>query len=134
MRLMARLCKITGIISFFLLPLLAGAQGTQADYARAEKFLPPNVRHLVAEADVSPHWIEQTSRFWYLKEGPGGKEFMLVDAAAGTRVPAFDHSKLAAALSHATGNLYQPNKLPFNTFEFAPKTMPSVLKRQARTG
>ncbi|HEV2233928.1 MAG TPA: DPP IV N-terminal domain-containing protein [Terriglobia bacterium] len=121
MKLVARLCKIMGITSVFLWPLLAGAQGTRADYERAEKFLPSNVRHLVAEADVSPHWIEKTARFWYLKEGPAGKEFLLVDAAAGTRVPAFDHPKLAAALSHATGNLYQPNKLPFDTFEFAPK-------------
>lgn len=134
MKLVARLCKIMGITSVFLWPLLAAAQGTRADYERAEKFLPSNVRHLVAEADVSPHWIEKTARFWYLKEGPAGKEFLLVDAAAGTRVPAFDHPKLAAALSHATGNLYQPNKLPFDTFDLRPKTRPSILKPPARTG
>jgi dipeptidyl-peptidase-4 len=106
------------IASIFLTPLLASAQGTLADYERAVRFLPPHVRHLVAEADVSPHWIEKTSRFWYRHEGPAGKEFWLVDAAANKREPAFDHSKIAATLSQAAGNAYPPNKLPFDSFEF----------------
>src|SRR5437016_12600661 len=109
------------VASTLLIPLLASAQGTLADYERAVKFLPPHVRHLVAEADVAPHWIEKTSRFWYRHEGPTGKEFWLVDAAANQREPAFDHSKLAAALSRAAGNSYPPNKLPFDSFEFTEK-------------
>jgi len=105
--------------AFLISPLLASAQGTQADYERAVRFLPSNVRHLVSEADVTPHWIEKTSRFWYRQEGPEGKQFLLVDPAANTRVPAFDHSKLAAALSRVAGNSYQPGKLPFDSFEFS---------------
>lgn len=104
--------------SIFFFPFLAFPQGTQRDYERAVKFMPPTIHNLVAEADVTPHWIEKTSRFWYLHQGPQGKEFFLVDAAANTREPAFDHTKLAAALPRAGANPFLPNKLPFDSFEF----------------
>lgn len=112
--------RIAALIpSIILVPCLAAAQGTRVDYERAVKFLPPNVTQLVSEADVTPHWIDKSSRFWYRHEGPKGKEFFLVDSAANTREPAFDHSKLAAALRQAAGNAIPPNKLPFDSFEFA---------------
>jgi dipeptidyl aminopeptidase/acylaminoacyl peptidase len=104
--------------SIFLAPILVCAQGTRADYERAVRFLPPNVRQLVSEADVTPHWIEKSSRFWYRHEGPQGKEFVLVDAAANTRQPAFDHARLAGALSRVAGGAYSASKLPFDSFEF----------------
>jgi dipeptidyl aminopeptidase/acylaminoacyl peptidase len=106
------------IASLLLAPLFAWPQGTLADYERAVKFLPPHVRHLVAEADVIPHWIEKSSRFWYRHEGPAGKEFWLVDTGTPKREPAFDHAKLAVALSKAAGNAFLPSKLPFDIFEF----------------
>ncbi len=84
----------------------ASAQGTLADYQRAEKFLPGNVRHQIYVADVTPHWIEKTSRFWYRKAGPSGTEFILVDATQNTSAPAFDHAKLAASLSRAAKREY----------------------------
>ena len=71
----------------------ARAQGTLADYQRAEKFLPGNLRHQIYVADVTPHWIEKTSRFWYRKAGPSGTEFILVDATQNSSGPAFDHTK-----------------------------------------
>jgi hypothetical protein len=46
-------------------PALLAAQGHLADYQRAEKLLPWNIRKLVFEADVLPNWIEHTNRFWY---------------------------------------------------------------------
>ncbi|HMD97674.1 MAG TPA: DPP IV N-terminal domain-containing protein [Terriglobia bacterium] len=102
-------------------PLATYGQGTREDYVRAEKFLPWNVRHLVSEANVTPHWIEGSHRFWYRKEGASGAEFLLVDADRNTREPAFDHAKLAAALSAATGKGFTATKLPFESFEFKQK-------------
>ena len=47
------------------------------------------------------NWIESTSRFWYRKSVKGGNEFVLVDAETLAKKPAFDHERLAAALSAA---------------------------------
>ena len=118
MKGLSQLGKFFAIAPLCVASALVYAQGTREDYARAERFLPGNVRHLVSEADVTPHWIEKSERFWYRKDSPVGKEFLLVDAARNTRVPAFDHGKLAGALSQAAGKQYQTNKLPYDSFEF----------------
>jgi hypothetical protein len=44
--------------------------------------------------------------------------FMLVDADALSKRPAFDHDRLAAALSLASGQKYTAITLPFSTFEY----------------
>jgi dipeptidyl-peptidase-4 len=106
------------IVCTLLVSLAARAQGTLEDYQRAEQFLPGNVRHRVYVADVAPHWIEKTNRFWYRKAGMQQTEFILVDAEQNTSGPAFDHSRLAAALSHAAKQAYSPSTLPFSDIEF----------------
>lgn len=94
-------------------------QVTATDYARAEQFLPWNVSKLILNAHLSPQWIGKSSRFYYREELPdSGKQFMLVDAAAGSREPAFDHGRLAEALSRVSGKTYSANKLPFDSFDF----------------
>lgn len=101
--------------------LQAIAQGTLEDYQRAQRFLPGNLRHQVFIADVRPNWIEKTNRFWYHRVGPKGAEFVLVDADHNTAAPAFDHEKLAAALSRTTKREYKPTELPFDNIEFVDK-------------
>ncbi|HVV99727.1 MAG TPA: prolyl oligopeptidase family serine peptidase, partial [Planctomycetaceae bacterium] len=67
---------------------------------------------------VVPHWIGD-GRFWYRNDLRGGaREFVLVVPEQGTRQPAFDHGKLADALSKAAGSKYQSDRLPFNEIEF----------------
>src|SRR5213593_4885376 len=80
-------------------PVPAASQGLRTDYARAQQFLPEEIRKLVYDGQVDPHWMAGTSRFWYQKEGPDGREFLMVDAAEGSRGAAFDHARLAAALT-----------------------------------
>lgn len=115
----ANRCPWTIVVacSFLTLPL-ATAQGRLEDYQRAERFLPGNVRHLVYIADVNPHWIEKTNRFWYRKVGLQKTEFVLVDAEQNTSGPAFDHERLAAALSRAAKQDYTASALPFSEIEF----------------
>ncbi len=73
----------------------------------------------VYKARINPHWLDDNTRFWYRNDLKGStSEFILVDAEKGTRAPAFDHTKLAAALSKAAGVKYQGDKLPFTTLEF----------------
>jgi len=68
---------------------------------------------------VAPHWFHDDTRFWYRNDlKDGAKEFILVDAERGTREAAFDHAKLAAALSQAAGAEYHADKLPFDSIEF----------------
>ena len=74
----------------------------------------------VYKARINPHWFANDTRFWYRNDLKGGaKEFILVDAEAGTRQPAFDHQKLAAALSKATGKEFEADHLPFSEIEFS---------------
>jgi dipeptidyl aminopeptidase/acylaminoacyl peptidase len=93
---------------------LAPAQGTAADYERAAR-LPQLTRNKVFKARVEPHWFDGNNRFWYRNDLAGGlHEFVLVDAVRGTREPAFDHARLAAALAKATAREVAADRLPFD--------------------
>jgi dipeptidyl aminopeptidase/acylaminoacyl peptidase len=98
--------------------LVAGSAVSQDDpQQRKGKFgFGPNI----PKAQLTPHWFGDDTRFWYRNDLKGGaKEFVLVDAEAGKRAPAFDHDKLAAGLSKAAGTDYKPDRLPFDEIEFA---------------
>jgi len=73
----------------------------------------------VYKARITPHWFAENTCFWYRNDLSGNtREFILVNAERGTRQAAFDHQKLASALSKATGVEYQADRLPFNNIEF----------------
>jgi len=91
---------------------------TREDYARAESFLPWNVEKRVFRMSVEPHWIGDSERFWYRNRTRDGAEFVLVDPETGTRAPAFDHIRLAAALTRASGQPTTHTHLPFESIEF----------------
>ncbi len=79
-----------------------GRQYTAADYAQAERFMQYNVNPLVYHGVDKPEWLAD-GRFWYRDFGPDGLTYMLVDPAKKTKAPAFDHAKLAAAMTAITG-------------------------------
>jgi dipeptidyl-peptidase-4 len=114
-------CNLLAMITSVLLvgPSLASAQGTREDYARGERFLNDEIKKIAFDGQVDPHWIDRSDRFWYLNDGPDGKTFMLVDAAQGTRAPAFDHQRLAQGLSRASGTAYTAREFPFSTIRIA---------------
>jgi dipeptidyl aminopeptidase/acylaminoacyl peptidase len=101
----------------FLFVLTGGvaAQGTVADYQRAET-LRERFDGLAINLPSSPTWIGESSRFWYSRTVPGGHDFVMVDAASATRQPAFDHQRLADGLSRSTGESYDAITLPFRNF------------------
>ncbi len=73
----------------------------------------------VIKARVAPHWFADNTRFWYSNNlRDGAREFIVVDAVAGKREKAFDHEKLAAALSKAGDHEYLADRLPFESIEF----------------
>ena len=81
------------------------AQGTLADYQRGQA-LGGKSQGLVVDIPGAANWIGETDHFWYTRSVRGGTEFVLVDAGAATKKAAFDHEKLAAAISSASGKPY----------------------------
>ncbi|MGH7507122.1 MAG: DPP IV N-terminal domain-containing protein, partial [Longimicrobiales bacterium] len=94
----------------------AGAQ--QVDYQRAERFLNWHTSDMIAGNEVEPEWLADGNRFWYRNSTGSGSEFVLVDPARDVKRPAFDHVRLAAAMSLANDTAYVGYKLPFEMFEF----------------
>ncbi|MCB9347815.1 MAG: DPP IV N-terminal domain-containing protein [Lewinellaceae bacterium] len=90
---------------------------TAEDYARGENALYRSTSPLVFRHNVYPNWIDG-HRFWYRNSIPEGYEYILVDASKKAKGRAFNHKKLAAGLSKATGTEYSPFQLPFSYFEF----------------
>jgi dipeptidyl aminopeptidase/acylaminoacyl peptidase len=94
------------------------APDLRADYERSST-LNQRIANKMIDVAESPNWIEGSSRFWYRKSVRGGNQFVLVDATAATKAAPFDHARLAAALSSASGGSYTALTLPFTTFTFA---------------
>lgn len=92
---------------------------TAEDYARAERYLPGNVGRLAFGLEAVPNWTEEGDSFWYKVDTREGKRFMFVDPRTGTQRPAFDHVRLAAALSRAMGKGFTHQNLPFEKIEYA---------------
>jgi dipeptidyl aminopeptidase/acylaminoacyl peptidase len=91
---------------------------TSEDYRRAESFLSRNLRDNVYGIEVSPQWIEKGHEFWYRVNTREGKRFIIVDPDKKQKKPAFDHEKLAEAISAKMEKTYGSGKLPFDTFKF----------------
>jgi dipeptidyl aminopeptidase/acylaminoacyl peptidase len=86
-------------------------------YDRAARAAAPRGR--AYKATLAPNWFHDNTRFWYRNDLRGGaREFIVVDADKGTRQPAFDHKKLAEALSKAAGSDYKADHVPFDSIEF----------------
>ncbi len=106
-------------IALAVLPGVSRGQGTKEDYARSNS-LRELTRGKVAKARVEPHWFANGTRLWYGNDLGGGiHEFVVVDTAQGTRLPAFDHEKLAQTLGKASGKPIAAKNLPFDRIEIA---------------
>ena len=85
---------------------------------------------------VDPHWLAENgkdaARFWYrVDTGRERTEFILVDADKGERAPAFDHARVAEALSRLLGTPVEPHALPVESLDFSDDGAQVVL--QGRT-
>ncbi len=111
-----RICCLSAFL--FAFAATARAQGTAADYQRAEN-LSQRFSGKVSHAKVDPHWISD-SQFWFRRDlGEGKSEFVLVDCEAGKRQTAFDHAKLGAGLSKAAGTIVVADRLPIDNLDMS---------------
>ncbi|MEL7533921.1 MAG: hypothetical protein AAFN10_21600, partial [Bacteroidota bacterium] len=110
---------LAGLLFFlFSPPLQAQDEISTEDYTRAEKFLYANTAPLVYNANIRPVWVD-SKQFWFRDQSKEGIEFVLVNADAETREPAFNHEKIAASLSELTGKKIQANALPIRSFGYS---------------
>ncbi len=111
-------CTLIVAAACLALPVIACAQGTRADYERANT-LGRIVAGKVYRSSVTPNWIGRSDRFWYRNDLSGGRrEFILVDPAVPSKKPAFDHARLAAALTKVLGKPVAADMLPVDHIAF----------------
>lgn len=118
------------VVGSVLWILTAHAQITSGDYERAAN-LREKYKGLALDVPETPAWIQGTHKFCYRKTVEGGSTLVMVDADTATKAPAFDHEKLASALSLASGENYTGLTLPFQRYRLsdAGGAIEFVLKR-----
>ena len=77
---------------------------TAQDYARAERLLSYNVNPLTYQGVVHAHWLPD-GRFWYRDFTASGWSYIVVDPVQKTKTAAFDHARMATALSQSADHL-----------------------------
>lgn len=88
------------------------------EYWRAEQMLRPRRDTLVTGVLGPLTWLAGSESFYYATSSSAGAEYVLVDPVAGTRQPAFDHVRLAAALAEASGEPVERASLRLSVIEF----------------
>ena len=111
------------LFAFSAVQIASAQQGrvyTDANYARAEQFMPYNANPLVLHAVENPAWLSD-GRMVYRDTGVTGNTFMLVDPTKGTKAQAFDQARLAAALQalNPTGKPVDPSRLAISNYTLA---------------
>lgn len=82
---------------------MAIAQGTVEDYNRAYSLREKFSANKIFYSNVTPAWIEGTHQFWYVRNTPEGRMYVSVNTDKKGRKELFDHSRLADALTKASG-------------------------------
>jgi dipeptidyl-peptidase 4 len=110
---------------FGVLAILAGTssfgQGTAKDYENANRF-GERFSNKVLNERLESGWISDGAALWFsesrIVEGSAQKTFFVIDQARRKRL-AFDHDRLATALSSASGQKLDPRRLPFRNLQFS---------------
>lgn len=80
---------------------------------------PVNAQIRLYRDRVVPHWDTSGTQFWYRNDLPGDtREFVLVNASNGTREPAFDHARVAAAFETLLQRPIPADKIPVQELQF----------------
>lgn len=87
------------------------AQGTAEDYRRAYALRDKYSASKVYYSGVRPSWIARTDSFWYVRNTPEGRVYVVVDAGTQQRTDLFNHKALVEALAKATGKDVKPGAL-----------------------
>jgi dipeptidyl aminopeptidase/acylaminoacyl peptidase len=109
--------KRISLAAFWLMSVwTVWSQGTLNDYNRAFS-LRDSLKNKVFYSDVHAQWIGQSNSFWYVRNTPAGKVYVVTDANQLKRKELFDHAKLAAALAKASGQTVKPTELSLRSLQ-----------------
>jgi dipeptidyl aminopeptidase/acylaminoacyl peptidase len=92
--------RLISVLLFLLLTQAVAAQGSAADYRRADS-LPGGWPALLRNAEVPVRWVDASTPVYPYTLADGTQEWRTVDLATGRVRPAFDHDLLAAQLEQA---------------------------------
>ncbi len=108
-----------GLIICLIFIVNLQAQNTpKPNYALAARFSPDNINKMVFSTSVSPHWLKNSDRFWYVYETSEGKKWYIVDPMKGTKTELFDNNKIAAQMSSLTGDPFDALHLDIDKLKF----------------
>lgn len=91
-----------------------------ANWSLASEWYPDKISERVFSRDVRPNWIGSTDRFWYRFESSSGIRYWIVDPREPSKLPLFDHGRLAVMISEATGTRQEPERLDLGAVEVDP--------------
>lgn len=91
------------------------AQDMLPRYEKANQYVRFNIKNLVKNPYLNPHWIDNGSDLWFYHQNENGYEFLRTKK--GKTTPAFDHQKVANTLSQHFGTTYSPDSLPFSQID-----------------
>jgi dipeptidyl-peptidase-4 len=99
-------------------PASAGGKVTKANYELASRWTASKAGKIIFDVAVTPHWLEDGDRFWYVYENAAGRRFVIVDPSKKTKTLVFDPVKMASSLTQATGLPWDSQHLPMRTLKF----------------
>jgi dipeptidyl-peptidase-4 len=119
------------LIASTTLPLVGQRIYTKQDYERAERWMSYNVNDLVHHTIRGTEYLSDgrvlrgveylpDGRVFYRDSGAGTTAYMIADPVKETKAPAFNNTKLAAALSVATRQRVEAASLSVTEFEPEP--------------
>lgn len=115
---------------------------TEPNYALAERFSLKKIGQMVYSTSVRPHWFSNSDKFWYEWNTAEGKQYWIVDPAAGTKTPVFDMEDIAMQLSLIVKDPFDAQHIPFRKlklkddrlFTFEIQSTQLIEKKDAKDG
>ena len=112
--------NFTLTLFLLFLPITTLAQEEQSELLSPQQRSRRDSGQVVLKGRIEPNWFASNDRFWYRNDlSQGNREFIVVDAVAGTRGPAFDAKLAAGALSEKLGKEVSAARLPIDTIQFS---------------
>ncbi|MEE2887494.1 MAG: prolyl oligopeptidase family serine peptidase [Planctomycetota bacterium] len=90
----------------------------RANFKLGEKYSSAYLRTFTYSTSVQPSWINKTDRFHYSFRTSAGTRYWLVDPAAKTKTPLFDHNLVSAAVTEASQKAVEPTNLKLSSIKF----------------
>jgi dipeptidyl-peptidase 4 len=107
---------LTVLFTLVFSALVGQSRGSVAAPAKGRNESP---RPRIYRDRIKPHWFAYNTQFWYRNDlAQRTREFIHVSAEQGIRKPAFDHARLAQALTDTTDQAIKANRLPIESLSF----------------